>query len=304
MPTNTAGRFYGWPGLLAQAWETRRIHFALVAALLLTGGCRTLPLSCELIYQRADVPLQITSIGHATFLIELQGRLILTDPWFYETLFTGRHPEPLGLSPERLPPLDLLLVTHAHIDHFDRKALKRFAEKRLPFVCVKGMGDRVRQLGFSQVVELEPWETFASGPLTITAIPAAHHGQANGYVIEGREKVLYFAGETRWFSALERLPERFPRIDIAFLQVDGLQLRWGQRLVMDPWEAAEVVKLLRPRVVIPLLDHDFSRSLAGLLLTTTGTAAAFKALVEQSSPDVEVVLLTPGSRWSPTEGGR
>ena len=269
------------------------IRLGLLAVLLL-GGCRVLPAAFDRGYQRGEVPLQITSIGHATFLIELAGQLILTDPWFYETPFTGRHPEPLGLSLEYLPPLDLILVTHGHIDHFDKKALKQMKEKIVRIICVKGMGTRVRKLGFSRVIELDPWETVAVGALTITAVPAAHAGPANGYIIEGTGTVLYFAGETTLFPELKRIAERFPQLDVAFLPADGLKLRWGRKLAMAPEEAAE---RLRPKVVIPILDHDFSQSLAGLVLTTTGTVEGFKALVERKSPDVKVIVVRPGSTW-------
>lgn len=269
--------------------------------LLLAGGCRTLPSALDLAYQRGATSLQVTSIGHATFLFELEGRLILTDPWFYETPFTGRHPEPLGLAPERLPPLDLILVTHPHIDHFDKTALKQMKEKTVPLVCVRGMGTQVRKLGFSSVIELEPWETVTLGSLTITAVPAAHAGSANGYVIEGAGKVFYFAGETTLFPNLPRIAERFPQIDVAFLPADGLKLRWGRKLAMAPEEAAEAVEILRPKVVIPILDHDFSQSLSGLVLKTTGTVEGFKALVERKSPDVKVIILRPGSAWRQAE---
>ncbi len=277
-------------------------HAMILLALLLAGGCRTLPPALDLAYQRGGALLQVTSLGHATFLLELQGRLILTDPWFYETPFTGRHPEPLGLAPERLPPLDLILVTHPHIDHFDKKALKQMKEKTVPLVCVPGMGTRVRKLGFSQIIELKPWETVTLGPLTITAVPAAHYGPANGYIIGGEGKVLYFAGETTFFPELRQIAKRFPRIDIAFLPADGLKLRWGRKLAMDPEEAAEAVKILHPKVVIPILGHDFSRSLAGLVLKTTGTVEGFKALVERRSLDVKVIVLRPGSTWRQAEG--
>lgn len=289
----------------ARAMSTTQVqppwHLALIAALLLTGGCRTLPLASPLSYQRGEFPIQITSIGHATFLIELDGQRILTDPWFYETPFTGRHPDPLGLSLEQLPPLDLILVTHTHIDHCDRQALQRFAAQTRALVGVKGMGTAMRKLGFSHVIELEPWETFAASSLTITAVPAAHAGPTNSYIIEGMGKTVYFAGETTFFPDLVRVAEHFPRLDIAVLPVDGLRLRWGKQLAMDAQDAVEAVQLLRPRVVIPVLDHDFSRSLAGLVLTTTSQAEAFKALMEKTHPEVAVVLLKAGGQWGLNE---
>lgn len=63
----------------------------------------------------------------------------------------------------------------------------------------------------------------------------------------------------------------------------GLKLRWGRRLAMDPNEAAEAVRVLRPRVVIPILDHDFTRLIAGLAVTTTGDVEAFDQLLRKDA---------------------
>src|SRR5262249_46858054 len=101
---------------------------------------------------------------------------------------------------------------------------------------------------------------------------------------------LIEAGETIFFPELTRVAEGFPVIDVAFLPADGLQLRWRRTLAMDPEDAAQAVGLLRPKVVIPILDHDFSASLAGLVLRITGRVEDLKALVERRDPDVKVIV--------------
>lgn len=80
------------------------------------------------------------------------------------------------------------------------------------------------------------------------------------------------------------------------LPADGLRLRWDRRLAMDPEEAAEAVGILRPRVAIPVLDHDFSRSIAGLLVKTTGSVDEFQALARRRYPAVDTPVLKPGCR--------
>ena len=93
---------------------------------------------------------------------------------------------------------------------------------------MEGHGAPCPSVGFSHVTELRPWETFAAGPRTITAAPAAHAGPTKSSLIEGRGKTVYCAGETACFPDLVRRAERFPRLDLAVLPVDGLRLRWGK----------------------------------------------------------------------------
>jgi len=89
---------------------------------------------------------------------------------------------------------------------------------------------------------------------------------------------------------------------MAFLPADGLKIRWGRKLAMDPEEAAQAVGILHPKMVIPILDHDFSASLAGLVLRITGRVEDFKALVERRHPDVKVIVLQPRFPWRLAEG--
>ena len=267
----------------------------LIALIPAASGCTTLPGVVDRPYQPAVGPLAVTSIGHATFLIELDGQLILTDPWFYEGPLTGRHPYGLGISPGRVPTPDVILITHGHRDHFDQRFLAELADKNRPVVVVPGsMVAEVEALRFSRVMGAELWDHVQVKNLTITAAPAEHYGETLAYIIEGAGYTLFFAAETTLFAGLGEVAARFPRIDVAFLPADGLQLRWGRSLAMDHEEAAKAVDILGPEVVIPVLDHDFSRSVARLILTTTGSAEAFAALVAETRPHVNVALLRPG----------
>lgn len=277
------------------------LGWALLLVLLIPG-CTSLPPALDIPYRRVDRGVEVMSIGHATFLLDFDGFVVLTDPWFREVALSGRHPEPLGLSPSRLPPRDLILVTHGHRDHFDKRFLGGLPDKRVPIVTPPSLAPAVRALGFPTVHAVEAWEAIRVGVVALTAVPVAHYGETYAYVIEEADKVVLFVAETTFFPGLQRVAERFPRIDLAFLPADGLTLRWSRRLAMDPSDAAAAVDLLRPRTVIPILDHDFSRSVATVVLKTTGTADAFKALLDRTRPAVDVVRLRPGDRWSAIRG--
>lgn len=278
----------------------RRVSILISAVLL--AACTSLPPAAEWSHQRSGLPLDVMSLGHATFLIEVAGHLILTDPWFYEGPLTGRHPQGAGLAPDRVPAPDAILVTHAHRDHFDTRFLRAHVDKQVRIVVPRGMGEDLGRLGFRRVVELEPWKSLTLDGVVITAAPAAHRGPTNAYVIQAGGRTVYFAAETIFSAELSQVADRFAPIDLVFLPADGLKLRWGTPLAMDPRSAAEAVSVLHPRTVIPVLDHDFSRSVAGLAVTTTGNVDQFKVLVAQQLPGTDVFTLKPGCGWRQGQG--
>lgn len=165
-----------------------------------------------------------------------------------------------------------------------------------------GLGEDLTTLGFARVIELAPWRSVSLGGVVTTAAPAVHRGSTNTYVIQAGGRSIYFASETVLFAGISWVAARFSPIDVAFLPADGLRLRWGTPLAMDPKAAVEAVSTLRPRVVIRVLDHDFARSLTGLVVTTTGNVDDFKTLVTRQVPEAEVFALKPGCRWSPAKG--
>src|SRR5437868_14166443 len=109
--------------------------------------------------------LGVTFIGHSSFLLQVDGRRVLIDPVFSKRLILLRRQRRAGVLVEDLPPIDLVLLTHAHMDHLDLASLRRVvrATRRLtgraPEVVVpRGVEGLVESLGFSQVHRLEWWE--------------------------------------------------------------------------------------------------------------------------------------------------
>src|SRR4051794_28209590 len=122
----------------------------------------------------------ITWLGHACFLIHLAGRRLLTDPFLsdyaspYRWLGPHRHTPP-ALRALELPPVDLVLLSHAHCDHLDLPALAALPGKgRAAPVTGLGMGRYLAGLGFARLVEMDWHETVALAGLEITALPAIH----------------------------------------------------------------------------------------------------------------------------------
>ena len=119
--------------------------------------------------------IAITWIGHASFLVQFTDLNVLIDPNFANWLFLLKRIKRSGLKIEHLPPIDLVLLTHAHFDHFHKPTLRRLPRPKIG-VMPWGVGDLALNLGFARVIELEWWEAFAHKDWKVTLTPSKHWG--------------------------------------------------------------------------------------------------------------------------------
>ncbi len=204
----------------------------------------------------------ITFLGHATVLIELGGLRILTDPILVDRLlFLTRIVRPVDTV--HVEEVDLVLISHLHIDHFDRLSLRRLmslteAHGQPELIVCPGAEGLARKWGWTQVTELAPGQSRTVGEVLITATPATHagsrppfgpNGTAVGFLIESGEAKVYFAGDTDLFPEMSTMVNG--ELDIALLPIAG----WGPRLGkghMNPKRAVEATIRLKPRYVVPI----------------------------------------------------
>jgi L-ascorbate metabolism protein UlaG (beta-lactamase superfamily) len=173
--------------------------------------------------------LGVTFIGHSSFFLQIGGRNVLIDPVFSQRLILLRRQSHPGTLPSQLPPIDLVLVTHAHMDHLDLASLRRVvrsnrrANQRPPEIVVpEGVDDLVNSLGFRQVHTLAWWQQAQVAGLEITMTPCRHWGARmfndthrgyGGYVVASRQDSVYHSGDTAWFDGFAEIGRRLkPRI--------------------------------------------------------------------------------------------
>ena len=152
--------------------------------------------------------------------------------------------------------VDVVLISHSHWDHLDYGSL-RLLGPDVPLVVPRGMAARLRARGFREVVEVVPGDDVRIAGLAIEATRALHRGFGPpigptelcvGYLMSGTRSV-YFAGDTALFEGMAALDRG---IELALIPVWG----WGPRARapehLDPLGAAQAVRLVRPRVAVPI----------------------------------------------------
>jgi len=242
-------------------------------------------------------PLRIVWIGHSTVLIETDGARMLTDPLLRPRVAHVRRviENPPAIGGE----LDAVLLSHVHHDHLDFPSLGLVRAHRI--LVPRGAARLLERRGFKNVVELEEGEELSIGSVTVLATHAAHDARrwpygtvvpALGYLIRGSAQ-LYFAGDTDLFEGMVELGLG---LDVALLPIDG----WGPRVGpghLDPRLAAEALRLLTPRVAVPIHWGTYRRiGLHGDVAKLRERAELFRRFAEELAPEVDVQILMPGER--------
>ncbi len=209
---------------------------------------------------RPDPPQQVTEgvrvtfINHATFLIQMGGINILTDPiWSERTsplAFVGpRRRAAPGLRREQLPPIDLILLSHNHYDHLDLPTLAYLAARDSPrLVTPLGNGVLVRGAGLSEVQELDWWQALKVRGVGITLVPAVHFSARSpfdrnrslwgGFYLQQGEQRIYFAGDTGWGDHFTQIRQRLGAPSLALLPIGAYLPRWFMAAVHTAPEEA------------------------------------------------------------------
>jgi L-ascorbate metabolism protein UlaG (beta-lactamase superfamily) len=212
--------------------------------------------------------IRITFVNHSTFLIQVDGINILTDPIWSDRAgplsFVGaKRVRAPGIKFEELPHIDAVLVSHNHYDHMDMRTLKALEKEFSPLLVV-GLGNKkfLENKGFSRVEELNWCEkTSLSNGISVFFVPAQHFSGRTpwnidkslwgGFMIESFHGQIYYAGDTGFGKFFERLHANFSDIKVALLPIGAYEPRWFMSPVhMNPEDAIRAHQILKPKVSI------------------------------------------------------
>ena len=217
--------------------------------------------------QLKESEIGITWTGHASFLLQTANENLLIDPnWakWLKVFKRMRHP---GLHLHELPNIDLVLVTHAHFDHLDRRTLRTIAADQ-PIVVPFEVGNLVHDLGFRSVHELHYWEEYQHGPMKITLTPCHHWGARmltdshrgfGGFIIETAGRTIFHCGDTAYFDGFREIGQRHA-IDVALLPIGAYDPPSRREVHMNPEEAVQAFLELGAQRMVPMHFGSFRLS--------------------------------------------
>jgi L-ascorbate metabolism protein UlaG (beta-lactamase superfamily) len=219
--------------------------------------------------------LGITFIGHSSFFLQIAGKNVVVDPNFARWLFVLKRLRRPGLRIADLPPIDAVLVTHAHFDHLHRPSLRAIARAtkqktgRSPVIVVpQNVRDIVFDLGFEDVIEMKWWEQVKVGELKVTHTPSNHWGARiirdmhrgfGGYVLAGANQSLYHAGDTAFFDGFTEIGRRL-HPEIALLPIGAYDPPSFRAVHTSPEDAMQAFVDLRAGRMIPMHYGTFKLS--------------------------------------------
>jgi len=211
----------------------------------------------------------VTWVGHATLLVQLDGVNVLTDPQWSDRAspvsFAGpRRVTPPGLRFEDLPPIHVVVISHDHYDHLDKATVTRLAVEHRPrFLVPLGLKAWFADAGITDVEELDWWDRRVVRGLAFTCVPAQHFSGRtlwdrnrrlwSGWVVAGRSKRLYFAGDTAYFDGFREIGTRLGPFDFAAVPIGA----YLPPVIMkashtSPEEALQALADVRGRRLVPI----------------------------------------------------
>ena len=220
-------------------------------------------------------------IGNATVLLRYRGLTILTDPNFLHKgdhvhLGYGLHSQRLtnpALEIDALPPIDLVILSHLHEDHFDKLVQQRLA-RDTPIVTTRESSERLERLGFTRRYPLATWATLdvikGGDKVRITAMPGRHGPPLGALLLPsvmgsmldfstqaGAAYRTYISGDTLVYDDIAEIPRRYPNVDLALLHLGGTRILGVMKVTMDGEDGVRMMQIIAPKRTIPIHYNDY-----------------------------------------------
>lgn len=205
----------------------------------------------------------ITWIGHSTFLIQVDGLNILTDPVWAKWMGTQKRLTKPGLTLEQLPKIDIVLISHGHYDHLDFPTIRRLSGDTTFYLPV-GLKEAFVKRGYKKVVESNWWEAFVHNEIILTFVPAQHWTKRTltdtntshwgGWVVHSTHcnRNIYFVGDTGYFRGFKEIGEKFD-IDIVLMPIGAYEPEWFMKdSHINPEDAIKGYLEINAKLFIPM----------------------------------------------------
>ncbi len=300
-----------WPSSFADRLTTPTPRLRDIFKILRTGGFarRDLSDASRIPVAKADeLPsvatgqTGVTWIGHATYVLQIGGLRVLTDPvWSSKIPGTPARLTPPGVPMEAVPHVDAVVISHNHYDHLDAPTIRRLP-RDTPVFVPGGLGRWFRRRGFTAVTEMDWWESVSYRGVDIGFVPAHHWSRRGlmdtcrtlwgGWVLSNSDAKVYFAGDTGYGHWFAEIATRHPDVDLALLPVGAYEPRWFMKPVhMNPADAVQACLDLGAPRMAAMHWGTFALSREPLLAPLQESVAAW---LQAGRPREDLWTLAPG----------
>ncbi|WP_026694012.1 MBL fold metallo-hydrolase [Peribacillus kribbensis] len=204
----------------------------------------------------------VTWIGHSTFLIQMDGLNILTDPVWARRMGVQKRLTLPGVPIEQLPAIDIVVISHGHYDHLDFGTIKKIGGSPV-FYVPAGLKALFNKKGYQKVIEADWWEDFTHAGLKLTFVPAQHWTRRTlrdtntshwgGWIMEPEEgRSIYFAGDSGYFRGFKEIGEKF-ELDIILMPIGAYEPEWFMSVShINPEDAVKAFLEMNGKLFIPM----------------------------------------------------
>lgn len=224
--------------------------------------------STEIAVYDSDIP-RLIWFGHSAFLLQISGKNILIDPMFGDVpaphpwLGKSRFSKSLPIEIEKLPYIDVVILSHDHYDHLDYGSINRLASKVKQFYTPLGVGNHLTAWGIdaNKVKELDWWDKVNLGEFTFVCTPAQHFSGRGisdnaatlwaSWVIKSENHSIFFSGDSGYNIHFKEIGEKYGPFDIAMIECGQYNEQWKQ-IHMMPEETVLAGIDLKAELIMPI----------------------------------------------------
>ncbi|MBD8069101.1 MBL fold metallo-hydrolase [Bacillus sp. PS06] len=203
----------------------------------------------------------ITWIGHSTFLIQLNGLNMITDPVWANRMGLQKRLTAPGIALADLPEIDVVFISHGHYDHLDFPTIKKLKGNPTFYVPI-GLGHAFKKRGYQKVIEGKWYDSFEQNQMTFSFVPAQHWTKRTltdtntshwgGWIIENKEHSIYFVGDTGYFRGFQEIAEKFD-IQTVLMPIGAYEPEWFMEIShINPEDAVKAFLELKGKTFIPM----------------------------------------------------
>lgn len=220
--------------------------------------------------------LLFSRLGHSSLMIQMNGKIWLTDPVFSQRTSPVQwagpkrfHPVPLNVN--ELPPIEAVIISHNHYDHLDYDSIQQLKNKVKHFLVPLGNAQTLLDWGVdtTKITEFDWWDSIKIDSVEIIATPAQHFSGRGlldrdeslwaSWIIRNKDHSIYYSGDTGYFDGFKEIGHKYGPFDYAFMECGAYNQLW-RNIHLMPEDTIQAFKDVKGKILVPVHNGTFDLS--------------------------------------------